>query len=185
MKDWHTAQDIQSVTAEELLPLARNLKDDGYRLGQICATTKKHGFEILYTFAKEMELKNYRLTIGREDKVESITEEFWPAFIYENEMHDLFGIEFLHNALDYGGNFFVTATDKPWLDVPLPDDDEEKAKKIAAAKAAAAAKAKAAEKKETAAPAEGEKQQDTVKASAKVAEAKEDEAKSESAEQKQ
>ncbi|MGI6737421.1 MAG: 4Fe-4S binding protein [Anaerovoracaceae bacterium] len=109
-------QDFRDVANGELLSTVRNMKADGYRLGQICATTKPEGFELLYSFDKDHVLANLRVRIGREDSVESVTGEYWHAFIYENEMHDLFGISFLHNALDYGGNFFKTAQPTPWLD---------------------------------------------------------------------
>lgn len=107
-------QDIQNVTASELLGRVRNLKADGYRLGQACATTKENGFEILYSFDKDHVLLNLRLVIGEDEEVESVTKEYWQAFIYENEMHDLFGIKFLHNALDYNGHFFKVAEETPW-----------------------------------------------------------------------
>ena len=48
------------------------------------------------------------------ETVESITGSYWNAFVYENEVHDLFGIEFLHSALDFHGNFFKTAEPTPW-----------------------------------------------------------------------
>ena len=42
-------------------------------------------------------------------ELQSITGEIWSAFIYENEMHDLFGIKFKNLELDYQGNFFRVA----------------------------------------------------------------------------
>ncbi|MEG0157472.1 MAG: NADH-quinone oxidoreductase subunit C [Anaerovoracaceae bacterium] len=107
-------QDFQTVTASELLGVVRNLREDGYRLGQACATTKENGYEILYSFDKDHVLTNLRLVIGEGEEVESVTKEYWSAFIYENEMHDLFGIKFLHNALDYGGHFFKVSEETPW-----------------------------------------------------------------------
>ena len=96
-------QDIQPVAPSELLGRVRQLKDKGYRLAQVCGTPKEDGAELLYTFDKDHILLNLR-----------ITGTYWPAFIYENEIHDLFGIPFLHNARDYNGNFFVTAEPTPW-----------------------------------------------------------------------
>ena len=46
--------------------------------------------------------------------MESISGDYWPAFIYENEMHDLFGIKFSHLTLDYEGKFFKVAEPTPW-----------------------------------------------------------------------
>ena len=107
-------QDIQPVAPSELLERVRQLKDDGYRFSQACATPKEGGAEILYTFDKDHILLNLRVGVKYDEEIESITGSYWPAFIYENEMHDLFGIKFLHNALDYNGNFFVTAEPTPW-----------------------------------------------------------------------
>lgn len=107
-------QDIQNIEPDELLPRVRDLKADGYRFCQLCGTKKEKGYEVLYSFDKDHVLLNLRLIISQDDEVESITGEYWPAFIYENEVHDLFDITFKHNALDYGGNFFKTATPHPW-----------------------------------------------------------------------
>ena len=107
-------QDIQPIDASDLLERVRQLKDDGYRFSQACATPKEDGAEILYTFDKDHVLLNLKVRVKDGEEVESITASYWPAFIYENEIHDLFGIPFLHNALDYNGNFFVTAEPTPW-----------------------------------------------------------------------
>ena len=105
---------IVPVAASDLLAKVRDLKSDGYRLGQICATKVSAGFEILYSFDKNHELLNLKLTVAEEEEVQSVTGEYWSAFIYENEMHDLFGIKIKHIALDYGGHFFKVAEPTPW-----------------------------------------------------------------------
>ena len=107
-------QNFVPVESSQLLTQVKNLKADGYRFCQACATANGKQFELVYSFDKEHQLKNLRLTIAEEEEVESITGEYWPAFIYENEMHDLFGIKFNHMALDYEGNFFKTAEPTPW-----------------------------------------------------------------------
>lgn len=110
----YTIQDFQDVTADGLLPRVRELKADGYRLGQICASKLADGFQILYSFDKDHVLLNLRLILPEEEEVQSITAEYWPAFIFENEMHDLFGIKIMNNALDYGGHFFKVSEPTPW-----------------------------------------------------------------------
>ena len=107
-------QDFQPTATSELLEKVRKLKDDGYRFLQACGTPKEDGAEILYSFDKDHILLNLKVKVTDGEEVESITGSYWPAFIYENEMHDLFGIKFLHNALDYNGNFFITAEPTPW-----------------------------------------------------------------------
>lgn len=113
MRAWND-QVINPVANVDLLATVRGMKKDGYRLLQICATKVSEGFEILYSFDKDHELTNLRLTIPEEEEVQSVTGEYWGAFIYENEMHDLFGIKIINNELDYGGHFFKVSEPTPW-----------------------------------------------------------------------
>lgn len=43
--------------------------------------------------------------------VMSITGQYWYAFVWENEIHDLFGlkIDFIERDVDYGGHFYHLA----------------------------------------------------------------------------
>lgn len=107
-------QNFVPVELSHLLTEVKDLKAAGYRFAQACATVIDDTIEIIYSFDKDHQLTNLRLTISPEDEVESITGDYWPAFIYENEMHDLFGIRFNHMALDYEGKFFKTAEPTPW-----------------------------------------------------------------------
>ena len=88
------------VEASELLAKVRSMKADGYRLGQACATKCKDG--------------HIKVMVPEDMELQSITGEIWSAFIYENEMHDLFGIKFKNLELDYQGNFFRVAQKTPW-----------------------------------------------------------------------
>ena len=110
----YTIQDFQDVTADGLLPRVRELKADGYRLAQMCATKLEEGFQILYTFDKDHVLLNLRLIIPEEEEVQSITAEYWPAFIYENEMHDLFGVQIKMINIDFEGKLYRTAIETPF-----------------------------------------------------------------------
>ena len=103
------------VEASELLAKVRSMKADGYRLGQACATKCKDGHnEVLYSFDKHHSLTNLKVKVPEDKELQSITGEIWSAFIYENEMHDLFGIKFKNLELDYQGNFFRVAQKTPW-----------------------------------------------------------------------
>lgn len=107
-------QNFTPVELSQLLIKVKDLKAEGYRFGQACATVVDDTFEIIYSFDKAYELINLKLVISQGEEVESITGTYWPAFIYENEMHDLFGIKFNHMELDYQGNFFKVAEPTPW-----------------------------------------------------------------------
>ena len=106
---------IEIAAAQDLLAIVQDVKTAGYRLGQICATAAGESLEVLYTFEKDNILKNYKFEIdAKEPELQSITAIYSYAFIYENEMHDLFGIKFKNLALDYGGKFFKISCETPW-----------------------------------------------------------------------
>jgi ech hydrogenase subunit D len=108
-------QDIENIDASNLLESVSDVKSSGYRLGQICATKIEGGIEILYSFERDETLKNLKVHLSDSDiEIHSISGIYWSAFIYENEMHDLFGVTFRNLALDYGGHFFKLASSTPW-----------------------------------------------------------------------
>ncbi len=75
----------------------------------------------------------------------SITDRFLAAFVFENETHDLFGVDVQGIAIDFGGNFYALAQKEPMTIIsPEQKAAREKAKKVAAAKAAKEKAAKAA-----------------------------------------
>ena len=106
---------IEIVAAQDLLAIVQDVKTAGYRLGQICATAAGDSLEVLYSFEKDNVLKNYKFAIdAKEPELQSITAVYSYAFIYENEIHDLFGVTFKNLALDYGGKFFKISRETPW-----------------------------------------------------------------------
>ena len=108
-------QDIESAKVKDLLAITQDIKTEGYRLCQICATLEEDSLEVLYTFEKDNILKNLKFTMGaKKPELQSITAIYSYAFIYENELHDLFGITFKNLALDYGGNFYKISEATPW-----------------------------------------------------------------------
>lgn len=109
-------QNFETVELSGLISKVSDFKAEGYRLVQICGVNLDDDtYQIVYSFDKDHELVNLRLNVRIDiDEVESITGIYWPAFIYENEVHDLFGVKFNHSALDYNGTFFKIAEETPW-----------------------------------------------------------------------
>ena len=108
-------QEIITAPVSDLLAIIQDTKTEGYRLGQACATLAGENIEVLYTFEKDNILKNLKFVVdAKEPELQSITAIYSYAFIYENEMHDLFGITFKNLSLDYGGKFFKISEETPW-----------------------------------------------------------------------
>ena len=103
---------IIGIEPADLMGKAQKLKDEGYRLVQICAT-KVDGFELSYSFDKDMDMTTLRMTIAEDVEIMSISNIFFPAFLYENEMKDLFGVKISNIVLDFNGNLYKVAQKTP------------------------------------------------------------------------
>ena len=99
-------QNIKCIDAQTLVPEALKLKTEGYRLVQICATKAGEDYEITYSFGTEYEFLCLRYSVPEGGEITSISNIFSPAFLYENEIHDLFGIQVNLLTLDYEGNLY-------------------------------------------------------------------------------
>ena len=95
-------------------------------------------FEIAWAFAKDREFETIREQINVGDAVPSISEFFGAAFLYENEIRELFGINVTGLNLNLQGQLYQTATKVPFSHQAI------KARLAATAAAAAGATAAAA-----------------------------------------
>lgn len=98
-----------STPLHELLARAGEFKAKGWRFAQCCATRDGEAmFELLYTFVDDAtnEIANLVLSVAANDDIPSVSGLFPAAFMFENEMHDLFGLNVTGVALDYRGGFY-------------------------------------------------------------------------------
>ncbi|MBO4912414.1 MAG: NADH-quinone oxidoreductase subunit C [Butyrivibrio sp.] len=103
-----------NVNPENVIDESQKLKFAGYHLMQQCATRIPDAFELIYTFGKDLEVKQLKITLPVETEISSITSIFPCAFIYENEMHDLFGVKIKMINIDYEGKLYRTAIETPF-----------------------------------------------------------------------
>jgi ech hydrogenase subunit D len=106
--------EFKIVKAEEVIDEAQKLKFDGYHLMQQCATRTPDGYELVYSFGKALEVSQLKIILSEDQSINSISSVFPCAFLYENEIHDLFGVDIQMISLDYKGAFYRTAIDKPF-----------------------------------------------------------------------
>lgn len=141
-------QDFRSIPLDKLIDTCKERKNEGYRLAQLCPKLERDdSITLIYTFVKESEMINYKVSGIKKGvtEVPSVTELFIAAFVFENEAHDLFGVNVVGNLIDFQGKFysFAEGVEAPMTIVtPAQLAVREKAAKLAAAKAARAAKAK-------------------------------------------
>ncbi len=114
-------QEIRPIEDIDLLNAVQNMKNKGYRLAQICAT-KLEQFVLLYSFVKEGEkMVSLQVLVDYDQEVESIDWLYSYAFLYENEMKDLFGVKIINLGLDFNGHLYKTSIKTPFG----PEDKKE------------------------------------------------------------
>lgn len=86
-------KDIYIIEKVELLPIIMEKKNNNWRLCQICCAFVEGQYEVTYSFATGLEINNYRLIVEKEEEVPSISRVYKSAIFYENEMHELFGLD--------------------------------------------------------------------------------------------
>ncbi|MCR5321248.1 MAG: NADH-quinone oxidoreductase subunit C [Lachnospiraceae bacterium] len=111
-----TDGEIKVITPDSLLNETMKLHEEGWRLVQICARALKdgEGNEITYSFGDELILGNLRLTVKPDEPLSSISHIYPTAYFYENEMHDLFGIDVQMMTVDFGGHFYKIGAETPF-----------------------------------------------------------------------
>jgi ech hydrogenase subunit D len=94
---------------------------NGWRLALINATTVPAAdeatpgiFELSWAFAKDLEFETIRENVAQTDELPSISEFFGAAFLYENEIRELFGINVTGLGLDLQGQLYKTAEKVPF-----------------------------------------------------------------------
>lgn len=107
-------QKIINIEPGELLKKVSEFHSSGYRLVQIgCAKTDM--IEINYSFDKEYSFVNLKVKLPSAGaEIPSVSSVYWSAFLYENEMSDLFGVKVKNIAVDYKGNFYRTSVKWPF-----------------------------------------------------------------------
>lgn len=101
---------FEDVQVDQIIEVVGSYREQGYRFVQLCATTLEDSCELLYTFiapdAVDGALLGINVNVPDGMPVPSITEFYPAAFVFENETHDLFGIDIYGINLDFHGEFY-------------------------------------------------------------------------------
>lgn len=107
-------ENLEEIGLTGLLNKVKEIKTDGFRVMQICATKIGEEYELLYTFGSGYEVRHVKVVIEPGTHVPSVSDIFPPAYLYENEIHDLFGIAIDGINHDYKGKLYRTAVEAPF-----------------------------------------------------------------------
>ena len=90
-----TGCEIIPVTTGEFLMKVMEIKMQAH------AVSIENGYELSYTFGRDYEWITLRLVIDEAEEVPTITNIYQAAFLYENEMAELFGVKIRMISVDY------------------------------------------------------------------------------------
>jgi len=108
-------QEIMTVNRPDLLDRVQDLVNEGFRLVQIGCTKLADHFQIDYSFDKNYKFYNFRVKLSLTNpELPSISAICLPAFLYENEIHDLFGVNVTNISIDFKGKFYRLEKDAPF-----------------------------------------------------------------------
>ena len=115
---------FEEIDKSKIGEMAKSKKDTSARFINLHATTLGEDlFQLTYSFTTDGILtENYSVKVTSADAVPSISDTFMTAFFFENEIHDLFGINIEGIILDYKGDFYQVALDRP-MARPSTDED--------------------------------------------------------------
>ena len=110
-------QVIVEITPDQLLGNVMALKNNKLRLSQICCAYSNEKIELSYSFADDNtnEYIILRIVMDKDAEVCSITEFYPYAFLYENEMKELFGVNIHMINLDYNQKLYRLKDKTPFI----------------------------------------------------------------------
>ncbi len=109
------------MDGEAFLSRVARFREDGWRLSLINATAllpaeefADGAFDVSWSFAKGTDYEHLRERVLPGEEVPSIGALFPAAFLYENELRELFGIDVTGITVDLKGQLYKTATRVPF-----------------------------------------------------------------------
>ena len=117
-----SATTITAIEAGEILAYASAKKAAGWRLVECHANRpfEDDKVEVEWTFSDDENLavEMYRAKIDHDQHIESVSHLFPCAFVFENEMHDLYGVQIDGILIDFQGGFYHVHYDAPMMSRP-------------------------------------------------------------------
>lgn len=123
-------QTIKPITSSELLSETLRLKNKGYRLVAISCTSIENKadkasendpasegnptMELSYSFDKDYDLLTLRILTDTEERISSISVIYPFAFLYENEIKELFGVRIKDISIDFNNTLYQITVKTPF-----------------------------------------------------------------------
>ncbi|HIU64986.1 MAG TPA: NADH-quinone oxidoreductase subunit C [Candidatus Avacidaminococcus intestinavium] len=107
-------EQIKTIAVETLVQEVTSLKQTEYDLVAITCTYDEM-LELSYSFEKEQEFLHLRLVIDRGTQLASISQLYAYAFLYENEIKELFDVKITGITIDFENQLYQIAEKTPFI----------------------------------------------------------------------
>ena len=125
------AQPTRVISVVDLMLEVKRFFEKNARMIQLGCAQNGEVFELNYSFDVNGAFENIRVLTDGNEVIPSVSTIYLCAFIYENEIHDLYGINFEGIAVDYKGTLIKTAKVHPFRMDPTAMKAKPKAKTAA------------------------------------------------------
>ncbi len=105
--------DVLPLDIDRVVEEAAQRRAADWRMIQICASTVEDGVELTYTFIKGIDGECLVVVVPDGATIPSITGQYPIAFVYENEIQDLYGIRVEGLTPDFKGSFYNVSIPAP------------------------------------------------------------------------
>ena len=110
-------QKTDAVEISELTTRCLTLSAESWRMVQISCTGLPGANEVNYTFDRDYEFYNLRIIVPPEETIPSIQSVYPCAFLYENEIRELFGVKIAGMAVDFNGSLYKISQPTPFSEL--------------------------------------------------------------------
>ncbi len=100
---------LETVDIPTLYKIMLERQRAGYRLAQICATAYEGGNELIYSVVDNYTFENYKVIVPIDEEINTISDFFPSAMLYENEMKELFDVKIKSINPDYNNKLYRIA----------------------------------------------------------------------------
>jgi len=95
------------ITIDEVVPTAKRMLHDGWRLITHTVVDRCEEIDILYHYDRELEEQDFRLSVPKGTVIPSTSGVYFAALLVENENRDLFGIKYDGLILDFNSTLYL------------------------------------------------------------------------------
>ncbi len=124
------------IAPEQIDAEARRRLEEGWHLVQLCGFASEGGVGVLYTFVRDGVGESVRVLVAPDGSVPSVTETYPAAFVFENELAELYGVNVEGISIDFKGGLYGVGPETPLKpQVEPPSEGEGDAGSVGAAEA--------------------------------------------------